>query len=43
MKFQIRPLLLRADPSSDFSAFVGGVLACVLVLGGLLLAGKIVG
>ena len=43
MKFQIRPLRLRADPSSDFSAFIGGVLACILVFGALLLAGKIVG
>ena len=43
MKSQIRPLRLRADPSDDFSAFIGGVLACILVFGGLLLAGQIAG
>jgi hypothetical protein len=43
MKFQIRPLRLRADPSDDFWAFMGIVLACIVVLGGLFLAGAIAG
>ena len=43
MKSQIRSLRLRADPADDFYAFIGGVLACIVLLGALLLAGNILG
>jgi hypothetical protein len=41
MTIRIRPLPVVADPSDDFAAFVGCVLACMLVFAGLLLAASV--
>jgi hypothetical protein len=38
MKFQIRPSRLRADFNYDFAAFLGCVLASVLVFAALVVA-----
>jgi hypothetical protein len=41
MQFRIRPLPLSGDPSEDRAAFIGCVIACLLVFGGLLLASQL--
>jgi hypothetical protein len=41
MKLQTQTQPLRADPSDDFAAITGSILACMLVFAGLLLAGNL--